>query len=163
ILYNGRIMAERQWDPDKQKVSSQFEFKRTPDGQTLEDVASVQKSVAATLFGIAQHKGLIRIDEPAAKYLGAGWSKTTPAQEQKILMRHLLTMTSGLSDGLEFEAEAGTKWRYNSIAYQKTMRALAKVTGKSENDLTREWLTGPLGMSNSYWQERPWAKGLLGF
>ena len=105
ILYKGKIMAERQWDPGKQKISSRFVYERTPDGQILEDVASTQKSVAAMLFGIAQHKGLIRLDDPAQKYLGAGWSKATPEQERKILMRHLLTMTSGLTDNLTFEAE----------------------------------------------------------
>lgn len=163
ILQKGRIVAEQQWDPQKQKVSAGFSFERSPDGQTLEDVASAQKSVAAVLFGIAQHKGLIRIDHPAAKYLGAGWSKCSPEQEKKITMRHLLTMTSGLTDGLAFEAEPGTKWRYNSMAYQKVMRALAKTAGKTENELTREWLTGPIGMSQSTWRERPQMPGLLGF
>ena len=163
VLYKGRIMAERQWDPQKQKLSARFEFERSADGQTLEDVASAQKSVAATLFGIARHKGLVRIDEPVAKYLGPGWSKATQEQEKKILMRHLLTMTSGLTDSLEFEAEPGTKWRYNTFAYQKTMRVLAKVTGKSPDELTRAWLTEPIGMSRSHWRERPNMPGLLGF
>src|SRR5579871_3428954 len=163
VLYNGRILAERQWDPDRQRLSPQFAFERTGDGQTLEDVASTQKSVATTLFGVAQHKGLIRLDDPAQKYLGTGWSKTTPEQEKKILMRHLLTMTSGLTDGLAFEAEPGTKWRYNSYAYQKTMRALAKAAGKPENELTRQWLTGPIAMSHSNWRERTQLPGLLGF
>jgi CubicO group peptidase (beta-lactamase class C family) len=163
MLYNGRILAERQWDPDKQKLSARFGFERSGDGQILEDVASAQKSVAATLFGIAQHKGLVRIDDPVDRYLGAGWSKATPEQEKKILMRHLLTMTSGLSDNLTFEAEPGTKWRYNTYAYQKTMRVLAKVTGKSPDELTREWLTGPIGMSRSHWRERAQMPGLLGF
>jgi CubicO group peptidase (beta-lactamase class C family) len=163
VSYKGKIMAERQWDPEKQKLSARFAFERSPDGQILEDVASAQKSVAAVLFGIAQHKGLIRIDDPVQKYLGAGWSKATPEQEKKITMRHLLTMTSGLTDGLAFEAEPGTKWRYNTMAYQKTMRALAKAAAKPENELTREWLTGPIGMSLSHWQERPQMPGLLGF
>jgi CubicO group peptidase (beta-lactamase class C family) len=163
VLYKGRIMAERQWDPEKQKLSARFEFERGAGGQTLEDVASAQKSVAATLFGIAQQKGLIRIDDPVSKYLGDGWSKAAPGQERKILMRHLLTMTSGLTDGLAFEAEPGAKWRYNTFAYQKTMRVLAKVTGKSPDELTQDWLTGPIGMSQSHWRERPQMPGLLGF
>ena len=31
------------------------------------------------------------------------------------------------------------------------MRVLAKVSGKSENDVTREWLTGPIGMTQTKW------------
>ena len=162
ILYRGKILAERQWDAAKQ-VGEAFRFEKTSDGQTLEDVASAQKSVAAQLFGIAQRKGLIKLDDPASKFLGAGWSKTSPEQEKQITMRHLLTMTSGLTDGLEYEAAPGSKWRYNSIAYQKVMRALAKASGKSENELTREWLTGPIGMAHSSWRERGNMPGLLGF
>src|SRR6478672_4727779 len=64
VLYKGKIMADRQWDPEKQKLTARFKFERSPDGQVLEDVASAQKSVAAVLFGIAQHRGLIRIDDP---------------------------------------------------------------------------------------------------
>ena len=163
VLYKGRIMADRQWDPDKQKLSAGFKFERSPDGQVLEDVASAQKSVASVLFGIAQHKGLIKLDDPVSKYLGVGWTQETPEQEKKILMRHLLTMTSGLTDKFAFEAEPGTKWRYNTMAYQKTMRVLAKASGKGEDELSREWLTGPIGMSLSHWRERPDMPSLLGF
>ncbi len=163
VLYRGKLMAEKQWDPAKQKTSAQWDFARAADGQTIEDVASAQKSVTAVLFGIAQQKGLIHLDDPAAKYLGEGWTKTSAEQEKRILFRHLLSMTSGLTDGLAFEAEPGTKWRYNTIAYQKIMRALAKAAAKSENELTREWLTGPIGMMHSSWRERPELPGLLGF
>jgi len=160
ILYRGKVMAERQWDP---KATARYAFERAGDGQIVEDVASTQKSVAAVLFGIAQERGLIRIDDPVAQYLGAGWSKATSEQERKILMRNLLSMTSGLTDGLAYEAEPGAKWRYNTFAFQKTMRVLAKAAGKSENELTQEWLTGRIGMTHSRWRERAELPGLLGF
>ena len=163
ILSRGKLMAEKQWDPAKQKISARWGFERAADGQIIEDVASAQKSVTAVLFGIAQQKGLIHLDDAASKYLGVGWTKTSAEQERRILFRHLLSMTSGLTDGLAYETEPGTKWRYNTYAYQKIMRALAKAAGKSENDLTREWLTGPIGMTHSNWRERPELPGLLGF
>ena len=119
--------------------------------------------MASVLFGIAQQKGLLHIDDPVVQYLGPHWSKASIEQEKKITLRHLLTMTSGLTNQLEYEADPGTKWHYNTIAYQKVMRALAKVAGKSENDLCREWLTGPIGMTHSSWVERTWYAGLLGF
>ena len=163
ILYRGRILAEQQWEQPKQKGAGAFDFERSPDGQILEDVASAQKSVASILFGIAQQKGLIHLDDPVVQYLGPNWSKASAEQEKKITMRHLLTMTSGLNAKLEYEAEPGTKWFYNTIAYQKTMRVLARITGKPEDQVSREWLTGPIGMSHSRWVERTWYAGLLGF
>lgn len=37
------------------------------------------------------------------------------------------------------------------------MRAITVATGKDRNELTREWITEPLGMENSSWTSRPWA------
>ena len=162
ILLHGRILAEKRWDPSAFAGSARFAFERAEDGQILEDVASVQKSVTSMLFGIARKKGLIRMEVPVFIHLGVGWSKAGPERESKILMRHLLSMSSGLDDSLAYEADAGTKWFYNTPAYQKTMRALANVSGKSENDVTREWLTGPIGMTHTKWRERAAMPGLLG-
>lgn len=163
VLDRGRMVTERQWDPGRQKTTASYAFEKTAQGETIEDVASAQKSVTAVLFGIAQQRGLIRLDDPVVKYLGTGWSKASPDEERKITMRHLLSMSSGLANALTYEAEPGTRWRYNTFAYQKVMRALAKASGKSENELTKEWLTGPLGMSHSRWRERAELPGLLGF
>ena len=95
--------------------------------RVIEDVASVQKSVSALLVGIAQHQGLLRLEDPVGKHLGAGWSKASPEQEQAITVRHLLTMTSGLMDDLTFEAAAGTRWRYNSAAYAHIVNGQSEV------------------------------------
>lgn len=162
ILHRGRILAERHWDPPVD-AGAQYRSSRTPDGQVLEDVASVQKSVTATLFGIARHKGLVSLDDPASKHLGAGWTRSPASNEAKITLRHLLTMTSGLTDSLEFEAEPGSKWRYNSVAYRRLLAVLAKASAKSENEFTRLWLTGPAGMTHSKWQARPLAPDTFGF
>ena len=163
ILYQGRILAEGYWDaagtPDEFK---NFIVSTTPDGRTVEDVASAQKSVAAILTGIAQEKGLVRLDETVSHYLGAGWSKASSEQEQQITLRHLLTMTSGLADDLSFQAAAGSQWRYNTPAYHFVMRVLESASGMERNDLTKAWLTGPLGLSNTSWVPRPWASADIG-
>ena len=145
VLYRGKILAEKNW--------------RSPVAP--EDVASVQKSITSVLIGIAQEKKLLLLDDAVAKHLGQGWSKAGE-KETAITIRHLLTMTSGLSDALEVEAAPGTKWRYNTIAYQKLPRLLAKASGKSINELSKEWLFAPLGMSDSKWVERAAMPGLLG-
>ncbi|MFN7939529.1 MAG: serine hydrolase [Bryobacteraceae bacterium] len=163
ILLNGRILTEQYWNPTRFQATMQYRFEKSADGQLREDVASMQKSVTAMLFGIARAKKMMDFDTPVSKVLGEGWSKLTPQQEGAITMRHLLTMTSGTTDELGFEAEPGAKWRYNTIAYQKILPALAKAAGKDSNALTREWLSGPLGMRHSEWRTRPNMAGMVGF
>ena len=162
ILHQGRILAEKYWNPDEgaragNKAREYGALVRGRDGagRAIEDVASVQKSVTAILVGLAQSKGLLRLDDAVSKHLGKGWSKAAPEAEGDITVRHLLTMTSGLNDDLTFEARAGTRWRYNSAAYARAMKVVASAARKSPNELTREWLTGPLGMSDTRWVERP--------
>jgi CubicO group peptidase (beta-lactamase class C family) len=162
VLRGGRIMAEQYWNLDEKaragNKSRDYGVRvRGHDaaGRVIEDVASVQKSVSAILVGTAQHKGLLKLADPVAKHLGIGWSKASPEQERAITVRHLVTMTSGLKDDLTFEAPAGTRWRYNSAAYARTIQVLAAAAKQSPNDLTREWLTGRVGMDDSRWADRP--------
>ncbi|MFP8872233.1 MAG: serine hydrolase [Myxococcota bacterium] len=110
ILYRGRIVAEQYWllNPSEKKSDGgpnpYFHMRLGEDanGRAIEDVASVQKSVTAMLVGIAQHKGLLKIDDPVHKYLGTGWSKAPATAEAEITIRHLITMTSGLNSRLEY-------------------------------------------------------------
>lgn len=162
ILLNGRVLAERTWDPGDKKSHPGYGYLRARDGQIVEDVASAQKSVTAELFGIAQAKGLVDIDDPVAEHLGEGWSKAAPGQEARITLRHLLTMTSGLTDRLGYQNEPGERWRYNTPAYQRLMRVMAEASGKTENELTREWLTSKIGMSHTRWRQRPAMPGMIG-
>jgi CubicO group peptidase (beta-lactamase class C family) len=161
VLWKGRILAEEYWSlKDREGVSRRyFGGRRGEDaaGRAIEDVASCQKSVVAILTGMARERGLIEIEKPASEYLGKGWSKASPEQEAKITVRHLLTMTSGLTDALAYQAPAGSRWRYNSTAYSRTRDAIAKGSGKSANDFTRKWLTSRIGMNDSSWAQRPGA------
>jgi len=154
-LYRGRLLAERYQDPPKKSLRYRgMVHGRDRSGRVIEDVASVQKSVVSFLVGVAQEKKLITIDDPVHQHLGVGWSKAKPQQEAAISIRHLITMTSGLNDKLEFVAPAGTKWKYNTSAYAQSLKVIASASGKSSPDLTSEWLTTPAGMQDSRWVER---------
>jgi CubicO group peptidase (beta-lactamase class C family) len=165
ILYRGRILAEQYWplDPPEKTPSGarnpyfHMRLGVNGEGQAIEDVASAQKSVAAMLVGIAQHKGLLKIDDLVSKQLGEGWSKAPPKAEAKITIRHLISMSSGLDTRLGYQVPAGTKWLYNTTAYSRSLTCVVKASGMNENELTRKWLTGPLGMTDSRWSVRPWA------
>lgn len=161
VLHRGRLVSERHASlRQPSRRLARMTVGVTKQGHAIEDVASVQKSIVSFLVGVARQKGLVQLDDPVAKHLGHGWSKATPEQERSITLKHLITMTSGLDTQLKPVAKPGAQWRYNSTAYSKSLTVIAKASGKSENQLTSEWLTTPIGMSDSKWVKRPLA--LLG-
>ncbi|MBW2370231.1 MAG: serine hydrolase [Deltaproteobacteria bacterium] len=157
IIKNGRILAERKWELKNPLVwyGAYYEdiwfHGRTPDGWAREDVASTQKSIISILAGIACDKKLLDLDAPVSTYLGPGWSKATPGQEAAIKVRHLLAMSSGITEKLEYEFPAGEDWKYINKAYSLVNEVIQVATGKLPNEFTREWLTGPLGMAQTEW------------
>jgi CubicO group peptidase (beta-lactamase class C family) len=88
--------------------------------------------------------------------LGRGWSKASQEQEAKIIVRHLMAMTSGLNRALEYVHPAGTVWTYNTRAYSMMIPVLTKATNMNINQLTQQWLTAPTGMRESRWKTRRW-------
>ncbi|MDE0735874.1 MAG: serine hydrolase, partial [Pirellulaceae bacterium] len=153
ILYRGRILLEKYWplDPPAKDANGRpnryyhLRVGKNAQGRAIEDVASAQKSVSAMLVGIAQHKGLLEIEDPVHKHLGKGWSKAPAKAEAKITIRHLITMTSGLTTALEYEVPAGKKWMYNTNAYSRSLMCVAKAAKMKPNELTTKWLTAPTG------------------
>jgi CubicO group peptidase (beta-lactamase class C family) len=152
ILYNGRIVAE--------KYFGSF----TAD--SLWYWASAGKTLTATLVGIAQKEGLLSLTDPAAKYLGAGWTSLSAAQEQQITIRHLLTMTSGLDDGvpddhctlpscLQFKAAPGTRWAYHNAPYTLLEKVVEAASGKTYNSYFRDKIRDRTGM-NGLWIKSGW-------
>jgi CubicO group peptidase (beta-lactamase class C family) len=158
ILHAGRMVKERYWIINGKASYARLSLKTLPGGRTVEDVASIQKSVVAFLMTMARERGLVDYDRPVSDYLGSGWSIALPEQEAVVTVRHLMSMSSGLNKHLTFYAPAGTKWHYNTSAYSLLTRILPKVTGKDLQTLTAEWLLSPTGMRETSWVDRPWAK-----
>lgn len=160
IVKNGRILVQRQWELDNPPVLGKVGYRdiwyhgRTPDGWAREDVASTQKSVIAVLAGIAHDRRVLDFDKPVAEYLGPGWSQAAPEQEAAITVRHLMAMTSGLSEKLEYLFPAGEDWAYINKAYSLVYDVISAATGRDTGELSREWLTEPLGMTQSEWITR---------
>jgi CubicO group peptidase (beta-lactamase class C family) len=164
ILQNRRIVYEHNWPlpPDAAPFGANFTHGTDARGALKEDVASAQKSFIAILAGIAIDKKLLDISRPVSAYIGPGWSKASADQERQIVVRHLLEMSSGLTEPLGFEAPAGTKFFYNTPAYAFLKPVLEKASGKSLDDITRDWLTAPAGMTDTLWRRRPAAFGDIG-
>ena len=161
VLHRGRILAERHWTldaPSRGHVNGSHG--PNADGHAVEDVASVQKSVVAVLVGLARQRGLLALDDPVTDHAGR-WTQATDEQERAVTIRHLMAMTTGLTPALEYDAAPGSKWLYNTPAYHHLLRIVAAAAGLDRNAMTREWLTGRLGMRDSRWEPRPWAASAI--
>ena len=161
ILHRGRILAERHWtldSPSRGHVNGSHS--RNAAGHAIEDVASVQKSVVAVLVGFAQERGLLTPDDAVTDHAGR-WTEATEEQEGTVTIRHLMAMTTGLTPALEYDAPPGSKWLYNTPAYHHLLRIVAAAAGLDRNEVTREWLTGSIGMRDSRWEPRPWANSAI--
>lgn len=159
IVQHGRIIGERYGPltPDERQASGRFSalhHGETPEGWPIEDLASIQKSVMSLLYGIAWRQGLVDIERPVVSYIGEGWSGAPPDKESAITVRHLLAMASGIDRRLRYEFPAGTRWFYNNPAYGQLGRVLERATGRRIEDMSAQWLTTPLGMTDSRWHAR---------
>lgn len=139
VLHNGVRLCERYFDS-------------TPQDQF--DVYAIQKNVFSWLVGIAQQRGLLSIEDSLSSLIGHGWSKATREQESRILLRHVLTMTTGLDDALEPAGQTGEAWHYNNVVYNYAKRGLCERVGLDLNAMTRQWLGEPLGFTRTEWVER---------
>lgn len=123
--------------------------------------ASAGKSLTSLLVGKAQEEGFLSINDTTSKYLGAGWTNCTPLQEKQITIRHQLTMTTGLDDGvtdnhctsipcLIYKANAGTRWAYHNAPYTLLDSVIYKSTGQTLNAYTLAKVRLKTGM-NGIW------------
>jgi CubicO group peptidase (beta-lactamase class C family) len=157
IIERGRVLAEQNWPlaADAAAFRAAFVHGQAPDGALWEDVASQQKSFVALLVGSAIDRGLLDVDRPVSAYLGAGWSKAGRDAESRIAPRHLLEMNSGLGEDLRGQAEPGARFFYNTPAYALLKPVLEKAARLPLEEITRQWLTEPLGMRDTAWRQRP--------
>jgi CubicO group peptidase (beta-lactamase class C family) len=95
--------------------------------------------------------------------LGAGWTNLTTELENKITVRHQLTMTTGLDDAvanpdctdpgcLVFKAEPGKRWAYHNAPYTLLDRVIEDATGKTLNTYADEVLKLKTGIDGQYIQ-----------
>ena len=157
IIQDRKVILEQNWPLPPSSATFAANFTRTgyAHGALQEDVASAQKSFVAILAGVAIDKKLLDISKPVSSYLGPGWSKASTEQEMRITVRNLLEMSSGLTEALNYELPASTKFFYNTPAYAMLKPVLEKVSRKKLDDLTGEWLTQPAGMTETLWRQRP--------
>lgn len=147
VLKNGRIVIE--------KYFGTF----TADSNWY--WASAGKTMTGLLCGIAQQQGFININNKSAQYLGTGWTSLPIVKENLITVRHQLTMTTGLDDGvpdsdctlpscLTYKADAGTRWAYHNAAYTLLDKVIENASGLSYNAFFQQKIRDRIGM-NGLW------------
>ncbi len=136
VLWRGRIVAERYWNG------------WTPAKDSI--IASASKSVLSAIAGEIARSGRLSLDSAAARYLGAGWSRS-PDTESRITVRHLMGMMSGLNDSLQSVVQPGTRFYYNNPAYYQLFGVVQSASGETINALSRRVLFDRIGMTNSTW------------
>ena len=60
--------------------------------------ASAGKTLTASVIGILQGQGKLKLNDPTSKFLGNSWTSLSKNREDSIHIWHQLTMTSGLDD-----------------------------------------------------------------
>jgi CubicO group peptidase (beta-lactamase class C family) len=133
--------------------------------QTIFQSGSVGKQFTATGVMMLVEDGNLSLDDSVRKYLS-----DAPESWQPILVRHLLSHTSGLGDypqGFDLQRDyteqqlletiyktplafvPGDSWSYSNLGYATLGILVHKVTGKPYGELLAERIFKPLGMSNT--------------
>lgn len=148
ILKDGRLVVEQYYG--------------TYTADSVHYWASAGKSLTATLVGLARQDGLLRLTDSTSRFLGRGWTSTTPAQEGRITIQHQLTMTSGLDDAppapcdnesttpncLLYLAPPASRWAYHTGAYRTLQDVLVQASGANTiSGYTNQRLGNRIGMT----------------
>jgi CubicO group peptidase (beta-lactamase class C family) len=149
ILVNGRIVMENYFNGHSATTSWYW--------------ASAGKTLTSTVTGIAQQEGYLNINNKVSDYIGPGWTSETLAKENLITNKHLLTMTSGLDDGLgddtapanlQYKADAGTRWAYHNVyvKLQDVIAAAVPATYGGYSGYFNAKLRDKIGMDGIWFQ-----------
>jgi len=147
ILKNGKIVTERYFGSFTADSAWYW--------------ASAGKTLTAFLTGLAQEEGILNINNKTSQYLGTGWTSAPLAKENLITLRHQLTMTTGLDDGvpdddctdpacLIYKADAGTRWAYHNAAYTLLYKVIENASGQTYNNYFNTKIKSRIGM-NGLW------------
>ena len=148
----------------------------------LHDMRSVSKSVVSACIGIAVSQGKIKnVDQPVFDFF-EDYAQYKNEGREKLTIKHLLTMTSGLKwneevpydnpenseiqmiisgDGIgfvlsrELETEPGTTWKYNGGTTELLAEIVKRVSGKNIHEFAKEYLFKPIGIITSQWTVSP--------
>ena len=148
------------------------------NANTPHDLRSVSKSIRSILLGIALNEGYIEsIDDPISKYLKTHAPKKNPdPRKEKITIRHLITMSTGLDcndwdensagqedkvyrkkDWIQFTLDLpmindpGSVAAYCSMGSILMTEIVSQASGMPIDEFAAKYLFEPLGITNLSW------------
>jgi CubicO group peptidase (beta-lactamase class C family) len=154
LLKDGKIVMEEYFGNN---ISGTLPF----DKNTYWYWASAGKTLTAFTVGKAQEDGFLEITDKSSDFLGAGWTSLTSEKESLITVRHQLTMTTGLDDGvadnhsflpqdLIYKQDAGTRWAYHNGPYSLLESVVKNATAKNFDTYFNSVLRDKIGMDGSW-------------
>jgi CubicO group peptidase (beta-lactamase class C family) len=171
IVRNGYIVFEQYLNPEYNQ-------------STLHPIFSCTKSLLSALTGIAIEKGYIEsVDQKILDFFPNQTFANPDPRKEKIKIKHLLTMTSGLDwhelnvsyddpinsfaqlvNSLNWVqyvldrpmvADPGEIWNYNTGDFHLLSALLQNATGLPTGNFTADSLATPLGVTDAFWQIDP--------
>ena len=153
------------------------------DGSDLHSMQSVSKTVSSVILGIAITRGDFKanLDTPLLQYFDATTVKNVDERKRRIILRHVLTMTTGLDwneevayddprndasvmEGAEdwvqyvidrpMAKEPGKVFNYSSGVSELLAYIFQKETGQDIERYGEKYLFTPLGMDH-FWKRSP--------
>ncbi len=154
VLKDGKIVLEKYFG---QTITSTGNF----DRNSIWYWASAGKTLTGFMVGKAQEEKFLSIDQKTAQYLSAGWTSLPVAKENLITIKHQLTMTTGLDDGvanndntspanLVYKADAGTRWAYHNAPYTLLEKVVSKAVNQPFDDYFDAKLKNKIGMDGQW-------------
>jgi len=146
--------------------------------ETKQDLRSVTKPIISTLIGIAIGRGAIRgVDEKVSDFFPEYITAASDPREQKITLRHCLTMTAGLdldtfgpgptktAEGgwvgqmlhRKMASDPGKEFAYGKDGWPAHLASacVARATKMSTRAFAEQYLFGPLGIQAGNWNADP--------
>jgi CubicO group peptidase (beta-lactamase class C family) len=180
VVRHGKLVMERYYSGIDYRLGRFLGF--VDFGPTVKhDLRSISKSVTSLLVGIALGEGKFPdLDSPLFDHLPAKYAGLRTADNSRITLRHLLTMSSGLDwdenrpytdpENSEIEMERaedpyrfvlqravatipGLVYNYNSGGTELLALALTHSIGGHIDDYARDKLFGPLGITDFEWDK----------
>lgn len=122
--------------------------------------ASAGKTLTTAITGIAQEEGLLTINDKVSDYIGPGWTSSPLDKENLITCKNLLSMNSGLDNGLgddisvsnlQYLANAGERWAYHNV-YVKLQDVIAEASNQNWSNYFNSKLKDRIGMTGAWIQ-----------
>ena len=181
IYKDDKLVVEEYFSGHDQNWGTDLGFVQHND-TVPHDMRSVSKSIVSACIGIAISQGKIKsIDQPVFDFF-EDYKQFNDEGREKLTIKHLLTMTSGLQwneeisydnpenseiqminsgDGIGFVlsrdliAEPGTVWKYNGGTTELLAEIIHRVSGKDIHEFAKANLFKPLGILKSEWTISP--------